>query len=78
MSCESRQHEIPRCIGKLLGMSKREVNKYVVPIDPKIHPKEDKYVPAIFHEIRRAKKEEGIILVAEDILLMRKEGWFRA
>ena len=78
MSCESRQHLVPRCIGKVLGMSRREVNKYVIFIDPKIHPKEDKYVPAIFQEIKRAKKEEGIILVAEDILKMRKEGWFRA
>jgi hypothetical protein len=78
MSCENRQHLVPRSIGKVLGMSKREINKYVVPIDPKIHPREDKYVPAILYEIIRAKKEDGIFLVAEDILLMRRAGFFRA
>ena len=72
-----RQHLIPKSFRKELGLTKRELRSYIVYIDPKIHDKEDRYVSAIKREIIRARKQEGVITTVEDVLKMRKEGWFR-
>jgi hypothetical protein len=76
MERESRQHNIPKSIGKTIGMSKKSINKYIEMIPQKIHYDEDRYVPVVLREIKRAKGE-GIKIVAEDVLKMRDSGWFR-
>jgi hypothetical protein len=73
---ESRQHLIPKCIGKTIGMSRKEVDRHIVMIPNKIHSNEDFYVPVVKQEIKEAKKE-GIRVFPEDVLKMREAGWFR-
>jgi len=73
----STQHNIPRSIGREIGMSEKELDKFIVMIPDKIHHKEDFYVPTVLYEIKQAKAQ-GIRVAPEDVLEMRKEGWFRA
>jgi|WetSurMetagenome_2_1015567.scaffolds.fasta_scaffold666367_2 hypothetical protein len=75
--CKSLQHLLPKCIGKEIGLSKEQIDKFTTRIPRKIHQAEDYYVPTVLQEVKRAKRVEGIIFTAEDILKMRREGFFR-
>jgi hypothetical protein len=77
MERESRQHLVPKAFKKELGLPRRQLKEYVIFIDPKTHADEDRYVMPILQEIRRARKEEGIITTVEDVLQFRLAGWFR-
>jgi|WetSurMetagenome_2_1015567.scaffolds.fasta_scaffold565353_2 hypothetical protein len=73
----SRQHLVPRSFAKELHLNPKELRKHIVYIDSKVHSREDKYVPIVLQEVRRARKEEGIRLTIDDVLLFRNAGWFR-
>jgi hypothetical protein len=74
---KNKQHLIPKAFRKELGLSKRELNEHVIYIPASIHASEDEYVMPILMEIKRARKEDGILTTVWDVLKMRDAGFFR-